>query len=552
MQDLHDILLAPNRKQDLDKFAKIITTKWMLLFLLDTHTHPFAAVLALRILVRVLQSQGPAFVAKFGNLTDGFSVMRVAIPHLWNFGQVQLALFALLHGKDIATLPLDAPFEATTFVSSDIEGSKPAPEAVRIVIACLGKGLKVLSTSQDVVVTKGIPSVAISGPDGIGATTPPATAKGATLSLEDGFEIVVDLLSKANQSTGSGSHLVTSPVPLQDFASILRPFLLLSTPADLPSSISPPPLPILSSRKNYRLRPDPIPSLPPPPPASPPPKIHAGAVSTPKSPRKLRIPALVEYFDKLAASPLNSPPLISPPLMALPKGDSFQAPLREKKISKAATSLLNFLSHQVSDGITSRLVHRRTRSGVDLSLSPETDPSLQLLRDIFAAAASSEMEEQVCRLASFVLRTALTRRRLLSGHFFSRTSLIYWPGRVARHQPRIRSHPSSSLPLTSHSKVRGPLLLLALRLLTLVNLGWNVDLRELLDFILLYIEKQTSLDVLSSGDTPAATLFKSLNRLILLAYALQLVFRIQPLNIFSASCRNTRSPASSPSSFDTS
>lgn len=415
MQTLHDILLAPNRKQELDKFAQIITTKWMLLFLLDKHAHPFSAVLALRILVRILQTQGPAFVAKFGNSTDGFSVMRVAIPHLWNFGQVQLALFALLHGRDIATLPLDAPFEAATFSSSSAEvPSKLAPEAVRIIIACLGKGLKEVSTSEaaGVIASKAIPTVAISGPDEDAATPLEAAAKGATLSFEAGFEIVVELLSKSNRATASGAHLVTSPVPLQDFAGILRPFLLLSTPS-LPSSSTLPPFPILTSRNNYRLKSDPPLPLP-----TPAPRANGSTIA--KSPLKVRIPALIEYFDNLH-SPAISPPFASPPVE---KGGATRAATCEKKVSNAAASLLDFLSHHVSHALTSRHVHRRTRSGMDLSLSPNTDPALQVLREIFTAAASSEMEEQV-RRRRFSARPGLTRSpcRLRSGPFSSRTSL---------------------------------------------------------------------------------------------------------------------------------
>lgn len=354
LEALHEVLLTPERTQHLAKFAKIITTKWMILFLLDKQAHPLSAVLALRILVRILQSQGPAFVTKFIHSTDGFSIMRVAIPHLWNFAQIHLAMFALLHGQDICALPLDAPFASATFASTVSEVSSVAPDVVRIVIACLGKGLKVLAALPPVEIVVVVTS-------GEGKVEDEASTTPSVLTFAAGFDVLLDLLSKANRYTPAEHELVTSATPLQDLAAVLRPFLRLP-PSDHPASDPLPLLPILSLRTSGQL----------------------------DSGFALRGHPAANGSETNGGGETNgeaTPPTTDPV--------DNRSPSSSGPISPAAASLLQFFSAQISHAITTRHVPRPGTGNKDPAASPYTDPSLRILRDIFDAAATIEVSEQV-------------------------------------------------------------------------------------------------------------------------------------------------------------
>ena len=374
---LHNLLLGPDSDSELAKFAKVITAKWSLLFLLDKTAHPFAAVLALRILVRLLQSQGPAFVSKFTNSLDGFSIMRAAVPHLWQYGQIHLAFFSLLHGHDITTIPLDAPFASATFAMSATEVSPVANEIVRIVIAAIGRGVKSLPSPCYGTAEADVPALAVTSP---GATTQDLESPlpYACLPLAIGFEALLDLLSQTSRAVGATQNLVDGPIPLQDLFLAFLPFIRVPPPTVDHANI--PLLPILSSQSSYQ-----------PPSASgrttPPATTTPPADSKPPSPVKLRlnIPSHLTTSDVLAS-----------PIAAIDdEAGEFPTLAPPTQLSVAALSVIKFLGQQVAHQITSRHVHRHTGSGIDPTSSPATDPCLHTLRQTFASAAPGDIGEQV-------------------------------------------------------------------------------------------------------------------------------------------------------------
>ena len=383
---LHTLLLGPDADTELAKFGKVITAKWSLLFLLDKTAHPLAAVLSLRILVRLLQSQGAAFVSKFTNSLDGFSIMRAAIPHLWQFGQIHLALFSLLHGHDISTIPLDAPFASATFALSATEVSPVAPEIVRIVIAALGRGVKALPASTDGAAEADIPVLAVTTPGESSAPDSTETASPfASLPLAIGFEALLDILSQTSRAVGSAQHLVNGPVPLQDLALVLLPFVQPPPAVEYPATATFPVLPILCAQAGYRLPAagsSATPSAASTPTDSKPPSPSESAKAN--GALKLHIPSHVAASDTVA-SPMTA---LDDERGELPTGKPTQ-------LGAAAISVVKFLGHQIAHQITSRHVHRHSGSGIDPSLSPATDPCLHVLRQTFASAAPAEIDEQV-------------------------------------------------------------------------------------------------------------------------------------------------------------
>lgn len=405
-------------------------TKWMLLFLLDRHAPPLAAVLGLRILVRLLQTQGSAYAAKFTNSTDGFVVLRGAVPHVWNYAQVHLALFSLLHDHDISTIGLDASFASTTFLSSAVDSAIVAPDVLRVIIASLGRAVKVLeSSAEEIGLGEEKADGVDAGPQQDPAPSPP------TLSLTKGFSIILDLLSQANRATGTGNSLVASAVALADLVAALRPALRLPTGPEYPSTAKQPPLPVLSARNGYRTSPRDL--------------TIAETPADGEDPLKLQVPAG------------SSPPAEVPgsPLVAFDEAEEASIHLVEKdKIGSAAMSLLEFLSQQVTHHITTRHVRKRSLTGLD-SLSHSTEPSLQVLREMLDAAASTDVHNQV-RSRRFGARPHVASRA--DSHVSYRSSFAPCSSRtspggsrepVRRHSFRGAFRPSSTLQPISLSKV---------------------------------------------------------------------------------------------------
>lgn len=357
----------------------------MLLFLLDRHAPPLAAVLALRILVRLLQSQGSAYVARFTNSTDGFVVLRGAVPHLWNYAQVHVALFALLHDHDISSLSLGADFRPSTFLASAVNSSVAAPDVVRVIIACLGRGVKVIKSSgaepEDSKTTSDEKPGEEQSETGTPATSP---------SLEQGFEIILELLSQANRATGLDNSLVASPVLLADLIAAVRPALHLPTTPEYPVTTEVPPLPLLSSRNGYRT-----------------------------APRDVTIAEQSPEFDSLKLQ-IPSTPIEQPtsPLTAFEEHeDTTRTPQERNTITPTAASLVGFLGGL----LTSLLTSRRSLVGDD---SSHTDLSMQLLRDVLDAAASTDVQSQVSQLSAVVshARAELTFSRHFAGNLPHRAS----------------------------------------------------------------------------------------------------------------------------------
>lgn len=339
----------------------------MLLFLLDRHAPPLAAVLGLRILVRLLQTQGTAYVAKFTNSTDGFVVLRGAVPHLWNYAQIHLALFALLHDHDINSISLDAQFSASTFLPSAVDSSAVAAEVVRVIIACLGRGIKVLESPQRrAEQEKQAEEGAEEGTE--------REAPSGSLSLDRGFEVILELFSQANRAAGTGNGLViSSPIALNDLVAALRPALRLPAAPEYPPTANLPPLPLMSSRNGYSISSG---------------DVTIAETATNGDPLKLQIP---------------STPSTEQPASPLTAFDEPEEPTAETvelgTIGPTALSLLHFLSQQITHQITTRHVRKRSLSNIDLPLGPvHAEPSLQILRDMFDAAASTDVHNQVSTL----------------------------------------------------------------------------------------------------------------------------------------------------------
>ncbi|GAA5901206.1 hypothetical protein JCM8208_002303 [Rhodotorula glutinis] len=369
LQHLHDVLFESDQPGALSKWAKHIRTKWALALLQDRSTPPLAAVLVLRILVRLLQTQGHPYLAKFANSDSGFAILRVALPRFWAYGQLHLALFALLHGHDITTIPLDAPFQASTLLSSSDKAIAAAPEVLRIVIAVVGRGLSALDRAQD-------------EPE-LGHEDGAADVHGREASragLERGFGVVVELVAQAGRTTAEEADwpLLSSPAALSDLIHVLQPVLRLPfTHMHHPSDAEIPPLPILAAAKGFELeRAD---------------DDTAARAADASCRRALDVDSTISTSRDVDESPL-----------AAPSGP------KQSGTTCSAVLVLDLLAQKVTHGIMSRHVRQASTITPSLAQFASSDPSLQPLRLVLDAGASKDVRSQVA-FRTLLFKTVIGR-----------------------------------------------------------------------------------------------------------------------------------------------
>lgn len=253
-------------------------------------------------------------------------------------------------GNDISRIPLNAPLDLPTCLpESGTATTNLSVDVLRILVACLVKGMKVIAKAEVELLDSKDKT------DELGQRSPEALSpnlSSSDLELQDGFEILLDLVGKANRQKDTRKFVLSNPVVLADLASSVLPFLPAS-PAHLPlDEPTIPLLPLLTPRRHFEL------------------------------PTKSR-PSSVD--------PLLTPRIPSPsPSISLASKSTEVAD--EKQTPAPVTSILHFLSHQLCQVITNRETEEGSRSSTD-PLSPS--PLAKMMREIFSAAASSNIAEQV-------------------------------------------------------------------------------------------------------------------------------------------------------------
>ncbi|GAA5834941.1 hypothetical protein JCM9279_007151 [Rhodotorula babjevae] len=448
LQHLHDLLLDPDQPGALSKWSRHVRTKWALALLQDDSTPPVAAVLVVRILVRLLQTQGQPHVAKFANSDSGFAILRAALPRLWTLAQLHLALFALLHGHDITTVPLDAPFQASTLLASSGKAIAAAPEVLRIIVAVVGQGLRALERAQ---------------------RQPAPDAKCLSFADDDalraerehGFGVIVDLVAQAGRTTADEADwpLLSSPVALSELIRVLRPVLHLSSAHVRPAGAELSPLPLLVASRGFELQ-------------------QADAANGDKA-----APDVDVSFH--SALDINSTPT------GRDAGDSPRAALDARTLlddpsttCSAAILVLGLLAQHVTHGIMARHVRQASSITPTLAQFASSDPSLQPLRIVLDAGASSDARSQV------IFRTLLFKQVL---HRLSRASTA----------PVVAVRVSALVEVATDLAVQ----------------GWIADIPSVLGFVLAYFEKLLDETALVASPVRAGSIdvfFSCSSRLILL------------------------------------
>ncbi|KAL6705713.1 Beige protein-like 1 [Coniothyrium glycines] len=150
---LADLLCDPRNPSEIVRFAKNVTGKWLLYLLAESDQR--AVVLGAKILARLLVLNGPHFVKKFAEKTGGFIVMKNRLRHWWNTPGVWSICFAILFGRDVASIDFERDFDVFNLVDIFIMRSPEAklricyPEIFPVISAMLDTGLRTIVRDRE-------------------------------------------------------------------------------------------------------------------------------------------------------------------------------------------------------------------------------------------------------------------------------------------------------------------------------------------------------------------------------------------------------------------
>lgn len=108
-------------------------------------------ILAAKILARLLVVNGSNYVKKFAEKTGGIIIMQHRLRRWWNIPTIWPICFAILFGRDIATVNLERTFDLFSLLESFAPESQAKvmyPEMLPVLTAMLQSGLKAIARDQ--------------------------------------------------------------------------------------------------------------------------------------------------------------------------------------------------------------------------------------------------------------------------------------------------------------------------------------------------------------------------------------------------------------------
>jgi WD40 repeat protein len=150
---LAEFLCDPQNPNEIVRFAKNVTGKWLLYLLAETDQR--VVVLGAKILARLLVTNGPPYVKKFGDKTGGFTVMKNRLRHWWNTPGVWTICFAILFDRDVATIDFERDFDVFNLVDIFMTHSPQTklriayPEIFSVITAMLDTGLRTIVRDRE-------------------------------------------------------------------------------------------------------------------------------------------------------------------------------------------------------------------------------------------------------------------------------------------------------------------------------------------------------------------------------------------------------------------
>ncbi|MCJ1396460.1 hypothetical protein MMC18_009350 [Xylographa bjoerkii] len=148
--DMYADLLCQKDFNNIKKFARTVTNKWLLNLLSDENSS--IVTLTMKILARVLVTNGSSYVEKFTEKTGGFIIMKYQLKRWWNITALWPLCFAILFGKDVASIDFERPFDLYNLLAIFAPNDTTRvvnPQILPVITAMLQNGLKSITKDQD-------------------------------------------------------------------------------------------------------------------------------------------------------------------------------------------------------------------------------------------------------------------------------------------------------------------------------------------------------------------------------------------------------------------
>ncbi|KAF9990192.1 hypothetical protein BGZ79_004858, partial [Entomortierella chlamydospora] len=174
--------------------------------------NPFGAVLAMRILARLLYTQGAAYLSKF-KASYGFLVLQSYIPQFWNVVPMIHVVLCILLGVDVCDVPLRTPLDSETLhtlygESFESVSRVPCLDILPTLMAMLKNGV-----------------AAAVAPAGI----KPGVDQERTARVTETYQTLIGFLTDMQSSSRVFKEIFTRQEFIDDMASILFPFICNSS-----------------------------------------------------------------------------------------------------------------------------------------------------------------------------------------------------------------------------------------------------------------------------------------------------------------------------------
>ncbi|KAJ5350153.1 hypothetical protein N7541_007880 [Penicillium brevicompactum] len=146
------VLCNPHDSVPLRKFAKAVTSKWLLYLMCEDE--PEIALLATKILARLVVVHGSGYSKKFAEKSGGYILLEHHLKRWWNIPALWPICFGILFGVDHASLDLTKPLDSAALIHIFLEKGDAKvvfPDMLPVITNMLKSGARniIMSTQTD-------------------------------------------------------------------------------------------------------------------------------------------------------------------------------------------------------------------------------------------------------------------------------------------------------------------------------------------------------------------------------------------------------------------
>ncbi|OAQ67406.1 Beige/BEACH domain-containingprotein [Purpureocillium lilacinum] len=141
------ILCEKGNLNNIKKFARTVTNKWLLYLLADED--PCIVVHGCKILARLLVAHGSSYTSKFAGKSGGFTIMASRLKRFWDIPTLWPICFSILFGVDVADFNFNRTFNVANMLEVFGKRKVAYPESSIIITSMLQHGLKEVMKHQE-------------------------------------------------------------------------------------------------------------------------------------------------------------------------------------------------------------------------------------------------------------------------------------------------------------------------------------------------------------------------------------------------------------------